>query len=318
MKMKYKMKNKVIITLIIIPVMLLMSSMLVSAYKLDKVQVLCNEDGTFSAKNVYKENVYPRSSEGVCFEVSASEWKEFESHPDFSERARVNKKDKKLFINTSLVTKKTGKGKLSSTDYTVGYAEIAAGDVVTRVLFEEEFGKVPIVTATPVGLHDFNYGVSDLRVSGFDIEISQAQSEDVIFNWHATGKAVDSNKEQVPDLVIPIEPPVEGPDEIVIPVEPPIEEIPEEPLPDEPVNETVPANETVPDLIIPIEPPAENSTENIEIPIEPPVEDPIDKIIGITGMSIGERLEVEKISMKKFLDNILDFFKERSNGEWQK
>ncbi|MFC1685905.1 hypothetical protein ACFLZZ_02675 [Nanoarchaeota archaeon] len=301
-------------------VMLLLLSASVFAYELDKVQVLCNEDGTFSTRNIYKENVYPRSSKGVCFEITATEWVEIGLHPDFSNKARANKNSKKIFIDHSVVTKKNKGLKDSSQINEVGYAEIAAGDLSTRVLFEVEFDKVPIVTATPIGLYNFNYGVDDIMTTGFDVLISQAQEEDIIFNWHAFGEI--KKGEQVPEVVVPIELPVEDP--IVIPVNQTIvenETIPDLVVPDPvlnetipinettPVNETVTENETIPDLIVPIEPFVENETamENETISEETVNETDGDNLLTLTGGVISN-FESQKIDLGALWSTIISFF----------
>lgn len=68
---------------------------------------------------------------------------------------------------------------------TVGQAKILVGDASVRVNFSEEYQYLPIITATPLGVHDMHYGINDISTTGFTIEIDSNQNSDITFNWHA-------------------------------------------------------------------------------------------------------------------------------------
>jgi len=241
------MKTKGMILIVAIFMMITILSVSAFAYELEKVQVFCNDDGTFSAKNVYKDNPYPRNSGNVCFEMNASEWKEIESHPDFGEKARADKNNKKVFIDQNVDDPISPEGSSELSDG--GYAEISPGKTKAVVLFAEKFREVPVPTITPIGLPSFNYGIDNLRVSGFDILISEPQIEPVKFSWNAISKSkkIKEDKKQVPEEEN----------------EPFVEPIINETIPSEPI-----VNDSISNMTIPIDP-----VDNITIPTEPPVED---------------------------------------------
>ena len=68
---------------------------------------------------------------------------------------------------------------------TVGQATILSGDREVIIEFNREYGTVPIITITPIGLHDFNYGIDEISSTEFKIVIDSSQSKDITFNWHA-------------------------------------------------------------------------------------------------------------------------------------
>ncbi|MFZ6015497.1 MAG: hypothetical protein ACOYUZ_04035 [Patescibacteria group bacterium] len=70
---------------------------------------------------------------------------------------------------------------------TVGQALIMSGESEVHVSFKGEYETLPIVTITPVGLHEFQYGVKNITLQGFDIILSDKTYEDTLFNWHAFG-----------------------------------------------------------------------------------------------------------------------------------
>jgi hypothetical protein len=67
----------------------------------------------------------------------------------------------------------------------VGTATVKINETVVKVEFGEEYEVVPIVTATPVGLPNFFYGVDEVTNKSFKILISESQEKEIKFNWHA-------------------------------------------------------------------------------------------------------------------------------------
>lgn len=78
-----------------------------------------------------------------------------------------------------------------------GQAKILAGHNLTTIVFTKEYGYQPIVTITPIGIHNINYGVEDITTKGFKVVMSPTSSDDIIFNWHAFGS--DGGKIYVSD-----------------------------------------------------------------------------------------------------------------------
>jgi len=77
------------------------------------------------------------------------------------------------------------RGHATFNEDTVGQAKILVGDTKVRITFGKEYEYLPIVTATPVGVHDMNYGVEDIHTTGFSMRMESSQNENIIFNWHA-------------------------------------------------------------------------------------------------------------------------------------
>ena len=69
----------------------------------------------------------------------------------------------------------------------VGQAVILEGSTEVNIEFEREYDNIPIITITPIGLYDIDYGITDISSSKFKIIIDSPQSEDITFNWHAFG-----------------------------------------------------------------------------------------------------------------------------------
>jgi hypothetical protein len=67
----------------------------------------------------------------------------------------------------------------------IGTATVLINETEVEIIFEEEYEVVPIITATPIGLPNFFYGVDEITTSGFKILISEVQEKEVKFNWHA-------------------------------------------------------------------------------------------------------------------------------------
>jgi hypothetical protein len=66
----------------------------------------------------------------------------------------------------------------------VGTATVLVNSTFIEVEFVEEYGVVPVVTLTPVGLPVMFY-LDDVTNKSFKIFISEVQEEEVKFNWHA-------------------------------------------------------------------------------------------------------------------------------------
>ena len=67
----------------------------------------------------------------------------------------------------------------------VGQAKILSGTTTVEIVFEEEYEYLPIVTAIARNFIDGQYRVATTTAESFIIELSETQSEDIIFNWHA-------------------------------------------------------------------------------------------------------------------------------------
>ncbi len=75
----------------------------------------------------------------------------------------------------------------------VGQAKILRGDISVHVGFDHEYIRRPIITLTPEQtLADFRYAVMNVTATGFDIQISANQLEDVLFDWHSFPAAENS------------------------------------------------------------------------------------------------------------------------------
>jgi hypothetical protein len=173
-----------------------------------------------------------------------------------------------------------------------------------RVEFGEEYGVVPVVTLTPIGLPVMFY-LDNVTTSGFDIVISEEQAEEVVFNWHAFAGQSDEKKEEKEKR--------EEVDENVTESNETVEEnvtIPEVnvsiPVNESEINQTIPevnisvpeneseVNATIPEINVSI---PENETENQTIEIVSPIrDDPAgpdenssedDGLISITGAAVG-------------------------------
>jgi len=120
---------------------------------------------------------------------------------------------------------------------TVGQAKILAGATSVRIIFDHDYQRQPIVTATPVGMPEFKYGVENTDSQGFDILIDQPQSVDITFNWHAFGAnqakifISDGTTADI-NLVVATEPV----DEPVVGEEVVEEEVPAEPIVEDPID----------------------------------------------------------------------------------
>jgi len=68
---------------------------------------------------------------------------------------------------------------------TVGQIKLLAGATSVRVTFAELYEYQPIVTVSPLAFISGQYRVTEENEEGFTLELSESQSSDVIFNWHA-------------------------------------------------------------------------------------------------------------------------------------
>jgi len=70
---------------------------------------------------------------------------------------------------------------------TVGEAVIKAGVLIVRISFEKKYLFKPVVTLSPQSDIKGNYKVTNVSVEGFTIELSEVQTSDATFGWHAFG-----------------------------------------------------------------------------------------------------------------------------------
>jgi hypothetical protein len=70
---------------------------------------------------------------------------------------------------------------------TVGEAVIKTGATSVSVSFEKKYINQPVITATAEDFIDGNYRITEKTTKGFRIELSQAQTKDISFDWHAFG-----------------------------------------------------------------------------------------------------------------------------------
>ena len=67
----------------------------------------------------------------------------------------------------------------------IGKAKIVAGATKVHITFTKPYLYQPIITATQMDFIAGQYKVSEVTTEGFTIEISEAQTEDIMFSWHA-------------------------------------------------------------------------------------------------------------------------------------
>jgi len=139
---------------------------------------------------------------------------------------------------------------------TVGEATMSANATSTTITFDAPYTEKPSIVVTPEGQVNGTYWVTITDGAGFSINVSQAQSADVVFSWHSfaqkgkafTAKTVAPVVAPTPTPVV-IEPVVETPTPttVLTPtiVEPVVEPTPAPvsepaPLPTKPVVEPAP------------------------------------------------------------------------------
>jgi len=92
------------------------------------------------------------------------------------------------------------KGHVAFNGDTVGAGKIEAGEELTEIEFEQEYGSEPIVTATFVGENildaDFKFTIVDKSENGFIIKIKPVQEYDLEFNWHAFGMGEEDEEDK--------------------------------------------------------------------------------------------------------------------------
>lgn len=94
---------------------------------------------------------------------------------------------------------------------TIGQAKILAGAVSATITFANPYENLPVITVTPIGLHNLVYGVDSVSTSSFSILIDPVQGVDVLFNWHAFGSTLESKifvsdgKTSPVNIVLPFE-----------------------------------------------------------------------------------------------------------------
>lgn len=70
---------------------------------------------------------------------------------------------------------------------TAGKAIVKASETKVEITFARAYAATPIVNATPLDFITGQYKISDVTVNGFTIETSEAQADNVSFNWTAFG-----------------------------------------------------------------------------------------------------------------------------------
>jgi len=91
---------------------------------------------------------------------------------------------------------------------TVGQAIIQTNDDRVTITFEQPYGYLPIVTATPIGLFGGQYAIENVTFAGFDIVVKDPVMTDSTFGWHAFGAKqgkVYSSDGSVTDIELPEE-----------------------------------------------------------------------------------------------------------------
>jgi len=68
----------------------------------------------------------------------------------------------------------------------IGRARIKAGDKEVKVDFTSQYPFEPVVTITPVGFIG-KYQLKEVKANSFTIELTDIQSQDVVFTWNAFG-----------------------------------------------------------------------------------------------------------------------------------
>jgi hypothetical protein len=68
---------------------------------------------------------------------------------------------------------------------TAGDTTVAAGDTTKHVSFSKTLSKKPVVNVTPQDFINGGYKVVNVTTTGFDVELQNVQSGDVVFSWQA-------------------------------------------------------------------------------------------------------------------------------------
>ena len=86
---------------------------------------------------------------------------------------------------TVFVDKITFKNHVTFGEDTVGQAKILTGATSTYIGFVDAYDNLPVITVTPVGLHEVYFGVENATTTGFEIIINKPLAKDITFNWNA-------------------------------------------------------------------------------------------------------------------------------------
>ncbi len=86
---------------------------------------------------------------------------------------------------TTFTEKITFQNHVNFDEDAIGQVKILAGATSTHVSFVNEYDNLPIISVTPVGLHEVYYGVEKVTVNGFDVALSRALDKDIVLNWFA-------------------------------------------------------------------------------------------------------------------------------------
>jgi hypothetical protein len=87
----------------------------------------------------------------------------------------------------------TFNGNVNFRSNTAGTVTIPAGDKTVTVTFSHPHDQIPVVNITPGQFVGGSYRVRDVAKDKFVIELSQAQSSDMQFNWSALSTTPDQN-----------------------------------------------------------------------------------------------------------------------------
>ena len=188
----------------------------------------------------------------------------------------------------------------------IGTAKVLVNETEVEIVFEEEYENAPIVTATPIGLPNFFYGVDEITTKGFKILISDSQEKEIVFNWHAfaqslankTKKDKDINKTKKINETLTNETEI---NETVVPENETIE------INETEINETINLNESL-----------VNETTNIN-ETENNATEPIDKTNTITGnlaYQSGTSYDADDNGIES-ISEVIDFTVSNTKFNWE-
>jgi hypothetical protein len=80
-------------------------------------------------------------------------------------------------------------GTLTVNQNQAGGVTIPAGTKGVRVLFNQVFPSNPVVTVTPQVFFNGQYKVTAVQTDSFELQLSEVQAQDVVFNWQALVKS---------------------------------------------------------------------------------------------------------------------------------
>lgn len=75
--------------------------------------------------------------------------------------------------------------KITVSNNTAGKVKVLAGKNKVEVRFSKPYATPPVINVTPIGIIAPKYGVANVTVDGFEIDIDPVQAIDTQFNWFA-------------------------------------------------------------------------------------------------------------------------------------